>query len=186
MIRIIGFSDVEIDGIHVGHATAAMNNYPQFTAELLAALDAYEAGLVAAAVPAPEVPVIDPAEIAELQGQIAELQQQVTQLQLELSPDIAAVTPALMAAGLLTWGERATMANSEAVLGLVLELRDIAMAPRSISQCDRIKDTFGTICGLSGVVPTPSEAQAMQAVLDAGSPSTGPIAAKHLSFKPWM
>jgi hypothetical protein len=119
-------------------------------------------------------------------AQITQLQQQIATLQLEASPAISEITPALMDAGLLAWGERATMANSEAVLALVIELRDTAMAPRSIAQCDRIKDIFGKICSRSGVVPTPAEAQAMQAILDVGPPSTGQIAAKYLSFAPWM
>jgi hypothetical protein len=123
---------------------------------------------------------------AQLQQQIDQLQAEIGQLKLEASPDIASITPALMDAGLLAWGERATMANSEAVLGLVIELRDVAMAPRSITQCDRVKDIFGKICDRSGVVPTAGEAQAMQAILDIGPASTGPIAAKYLSFAPWM
>jgi hypothetical protein len=125
-------------------------------------------------------------EGADATQHIVQLQATIGQLKLELTPDIAAITPALMDAGLLAWGERATMANSEAVLGLVIELRDVAMAPRSIGQCDRIKDIFGEIRERSRVDPTAAEAQAMQAILDVGPPSTGPIASKYLSFAPWM
>jgi hypothetical protein len=159
-------------------------NPPLF--ELGQALNSYEQSLIAAAVPVPDAPTIDPSQIAELNATIAQLQQTIEQLQLEVSPAINEITPALMAAGLLAWGNRATAGEDEAVLALVIELRDVAMAPRSIGQCDRIKDIFGEIRQRSGVDPTAAEAAAMQAILDIGPASTGPIAAKYLNFTPWL
>ena len=189
MITINSLSDVVAPGISgdlvsVIATLLAAENPPLF--ELGQALASYEQGLIATAVPAPGIQAIDPAQITELQATIGQLQQQVEQLQLEVSPDIAAITPALMDAGLLAWGDRATAGEDKETLALVIQLRDTAMAPRSIGQCDRIKHLFGEICQRSGVVPLPAEAQAMQAILDVGPPSTGPIAAKYLSFAPWM
>jgi hypothetical protein len=183
---INSFNSVEINGVDVGDCFSAISNYPDQAGAILAAISAYEQGLVSAAVPAPDAHTIDPGEIAQLQQTIGQLQQTITELQLEISPDIAAITPALMAAGLLAWGNRATAGEDEETLALVIQLRDVAMAPRSIGQCDRIKHLFGEICQRSGVFPLPAEAQAMQAILDIGPASTGPIAPKYLSFAPWM
>jgi hypothetical protein len=183
---INSFNSVNIDGVDVGDCFSAIANYPDQAGAILAALASYEQGLIAAAVQAPEIQAIDPSQVAELNATIGQLQQTIEQLKLEVSPDIAAITPALMAAGLLAWGNRATAGEDEETLALVIQLRDAAMAPRSITQCDRIKHLFGEICQRSGVVPSPSEAQAMQAILDIGPASTGPIAAKYLSFAPWM
>jgi hypothetical protein len=182
MITINSLSDVVAPGISgdlvsVIATLLTAENPPLF--ELGQAINAYEQGLIAAAVPAPEIQAIDPQQITELQATIAELQ-------LEVSPEINEITPALMDAGLLAWGDRATAGEDKETLALVIQLRDVAMAPRSIGQCDRIKHLFGEICQRSGVFPLPAEAQAMQAILDIGPASTGPIAAKYLSFAPWM
>ena len=167
------YPTVWLDGTSIGSLRSAIEVHPELSDQIFAAVDR-------------AMQSIDPSQITELQATIGQLQQTIAQLQLETSPDIAAITPALMDAGLLAWGNRATMANSEAVLALVIELRDTAMAPRSITQCDRIKQLFGEICARSKVFPTSAEAQAMQAILDVGPPSTGPIAEKYLSFAPWM
>ena len=183
---INSFNSITIDGVDVGDCFSAISNYPDQAGAILAALASYEQGLIAAAVQAPEIQAIDPSQVAELNATIGQLQQQIAQLQLEVAPDIAAITPALMAAGLLEWGNRATSGNDAETLALVIQLRDVAMAPRSIGQCDRIKDIFGKIRERSGVDPTAAEAVAMQAILDIGPASTGPISAKYLSFAPWM
>jgi hypothetical protein len=118
--------------------------------------------------------------------QIADRDTTIAALKTELSPAINEITSALMSAGLLAWGNRATITDPSVVLPLVLQLNQAAIEPRSVTQCDRIKGLFVTICQRSGVVPTPDEAQAMQSILDVGPPSTGPIASKYLSFEPWL
>jgi hypothetical protein len=176
IVNIANFSNVEIDGDNVGDCFSAVANYPEHAGAILAALSAYEQDLIAAAAPA-EVPSIDP-------GQITQLQQQIATLKLELTPAISEITPALMGAGLNAWGARAT--KSPQLMAMLMELFAIALETRSAGQCQRISTLFVDICQLSQEIPTPAEAQAMQAILDVGPRSTGPISAKYLSFAPWM
>ena len=188
MIEVTSLKNINTDNVSgdIVAVVAAMLTDPQL-AELQSAIFAYEQGLLAQAAQAQTSEMtIDSSQIAELQQEITSRDNTIAQLQLEVAPDIAAITPTLMKAGLLAWGNRATAADSENVLELVMELRDTAMAPRSINQCNRIKYLFGEICSLSGVFPTSTEAKEMQAILDKGTSSTGPVDAKYLSFVPWI
>ena len=185
MINIKNLNSITLDDTTADIVTIAKLAFNRgVAADLITALGAYEQSLLAQAQMS-EI-AIDNSQIAELQQEITDRNKTIAQLQLEVAPDIAAITPALMTAGLLAWGNRATAADSENVLELVMELRDTAMAPRSINQCNRIKYLFGEICSLSGVSPTSTEAKEMQAILDKGTSSTGPVDAKYLSFVPWI
>ena len=115
---------------------------------------------------------------------IAAKDAEIASLKLELAPAVAEITPALMAAGLNAWGARAT--KNPQLMNMLMDLFAIASETRSAGQCQRISTLFVDICQLSQEDPTPAEAQAMQAILDTGPPSTGPIGAKYLSFAPWM
>jgi hypothetical protein len=128
------------------------------------------------------------AENAELAQQISTLTTENVELKTKLSPNIASLADALLAAGLESWGEAAiTAANPEdGVFRMVRDLEAVAREPASWSQCDRIKQLFSTICHYSKIAPTPEQASAMQAVLDAGSATTGPVAPEHLNFHPWI
>lgn len=114
----------------------------------------------------------------------------IVQLKAQLAPAIFEITPALLDAGLLEWGQDAVSAVDQElgreIMGLVIQLKEIAGEPPSWNQCDLIKELFGTIGTMSGVWPSSAQATAMQAVLDAGCPSTGPVSADQLSFQPWI
>jgi hypothetical protein len=132
-------------------------------------------------------------EIDSLESTLAKAIQEIEILRSEVCPDIQSITPSLLAAGLIAWGDAAIAAynlthleGSDSVTPLILELHKIAMESRSPTQCDRIKDLFGTICGMSGVFPTADQANAMQSILDDGSPATGPVKPEYLNFHPWM
>jgi hypothetical protein len=167
MIRVINLSQIEIDGSDAGDIVSVAQTHPELLPQIAIELKAYESHLI---------------QSANQQANMAT----IAALKAELAPEIAEITPALMEAGLLAWGNRATIADPGEVLPFVLQLNQAAIEPRSVTQCDRIKGLFVTICQRSGVVPTPDEAQAMQSILDVGPPSTGPIASKYLSFEPWM
>lgn len=101
----------------------------------------------------------------------AEAQATIAQLQLETAPDIAAIALELQAAGLTAWADRAITAADpdNGVLNLVLALYGVAKEPRSLTQCDRVRELFMQIGGLSDVWPTPEESTAMQAILTANN-----------------
>jgi hypothetical protein len=120
----------------------------------------------------------------DIAATVAAKDAEIASLKSELAPAIAEITPALMAAGLNAWGARA--AKNPQLMDALMALFAIASETRSAGQCQRISTLFVDICEQSQEVPTPAEAQAMQAILDVGAPSTGPIAAKYLSFAPWM
>jgi hypothetical protein len=105
----------------------------------------------------------------------------IEQLQTQLSPDIASLIGPLRSAGLDAWGDAAVTAG-ENLMPLVLELLSIASQPASWNQCQQIKDLFGAICQQSGVLPTQEQAIAMQAILDKGSLTTGPVGKDWLRF----
>lgn len=132
----------------------------------------------------------DSLELSILKSNIDDLNAEITQLKTRLSPAIHEITPQLLESGLLRWGQDAVSAvdssTGELIMGLVLDLKAIAMEPPSLDQCDRIKELFGTIVTMSNVYPNSDQAKAMQALLDKGCPSTGPIAEQFLSFKPWI
>jgi hypothetical protein len=132
-------------------------------------------------------------QIAEQNAEIARLNAENYRLRSEICPDIQSITPALLTAGLIAWGDAAIAAynllhldGADSVTPVILELHKTAMESRTPTQCDRIKDLFGTICTMSGVVPTAAQANAMQSILDEGSPSTGPVKPEYLNFHPWM
>jgi hypothetical protein len=118
--------------------------------------------------------VVKDAEITDLNFKIA-------QLQTQLSPDIASLIGPLRSAGLDAWGDAAITAG-ENLMPLVLRLLSIASQPPGWNQCQQIKDLFGAICQQSGVLPTQEQAIAMQAILDKGSPTTGPVGKDWLRF----
>lgn len=126
-------------------------------------------------------------QIAELSIENQKLKLENEQLKRQLSPDIASIVDALLSAGLEAWGEAAiTAANPEdGVFRMIRDLESVAREPASWSQCDRIKQLFGTACYHSKIVPTPEQAAGMQAVLDQGG-ATGPIGEQWLSFRRWM
>ena len=132
-------------------------------------------------------------QLAELNAEIARLTADNHRFQSEVCPDIQSITHALLMAGLLEWGDSAITAynlshpeGSDSVTPLILKLHATAMESRTPTQCDRIKDLFGLICQMSGVLPTSIQAAAMQAILDQGSGYTGAIKNEYLNFKPWI
>jgi hypothetical protein len=124
-------------------------------------------------------------EIVKLTGENKDLQKKIEQLQTQLSPDIASRIGPLRSAGLDAWGDAAVTAGGN-LMPLVLELLSIASQPASWNQCQQIKDLFGAIGYQSGVWPTSDQATAMQAILDAGTATTGPVTASWLDFTPWI
>lgn len=132
-------------------------------------------------------------ELIQLKAEIARLTSENYQLRLELCPDIQSITPALLQAGLIPWGDAAIAScnsshpeGADSVTPLILKLHETAMESRSPTQCDRIKEVFTTIIQMSNVHPTSAQAKAMQDILDVGCPSTGPVGEQYLSFKPWI
>lgn len=124
---------------------------------------------------------------------LADATQEIEILRSEVCPDIQSIAPALSSAGLVAWGDAAIAAynlthleGSDSVMPLILELHKTAMESRNPTQCDRIKHLFGAICSMSGVFPTAAQANAMQAVLDKGSPAAGPVKAECLNFYHWQ
>lgn len=95
MIKIVNFSNVEIDGDNVGDCFSAIANYPNQAGAILAALASYEQSLIAAAVPVPEIATIDPSQIAGLQQQISQLQATIEQQQIQLSQHVINDWPGL-------------------------------------------------------------------------------------------
>jgi hypothetical protein len=120
-------------------------------------------------------------EVDRLNTLIRDRDATIEQLQTQLSPDIASLIGPLRSAGLDAWSDAAVTAG-ENLMPLVLELLSIASQPPSWSQCQQIKDLFGAICQQSGVLPTQEQAIAMQAILDKGSPTTGPVGKDWLRF----
>jgi hypothetical protein len=100
-------ADISGDLVTVLSTLLLAENPPLY--ELGQAISAYEQGLIAAAVPAPEIQAIDPGQIAELQATIGQLQQTIEQQQIQLSQHVITDWPGLQKdlleaslAGLLT------------------------------------------------------------------------------------
>ena len=132
-------------------------------------------------------------QLTELNAEIARLTADNYRFRSEVCPDIQAITHDLLMAGLIAWGDSAIAAynvshpeGADSVTPLILKLHETAMESRTPTQCDRIKDLFGTICQMSAVIPTSTQATAMQAVLDKGSGYTGAVKNEYLNFKPWI
>jgi hypothetical protein len=168
MITVNSLSDISIGGIiqHGDVVTVANQAFAHGkAAELLAALDQWaQTKLV------PVMPAINQID-EQHQQEIAVLQAEIAQLKLETAPGIASIAPALQTAGLTAWADRAITAADpdHGVLNLVLALYAVAQEPRSLTQCDRVRELFMQIGDLSGVWPAPEEAMAMQTILDANN-----------------
>lgn len=184
------FPRVFFDGDDIGDIVTALSNYPKNTSDILAAHDrAWADHKGAADAAATEVDRRQQQmELEQLRTQIDALITERDAALTKLEPAIQEILPALLAAGLEQWAESA-ITNTDPELGvfpMVLRLKETAQKPPYIGQCQDIKDLFGPICYYSKTPPTHEQASAMQAVLDAGCPSTGPVAPEYLNFHPWI
>lgn len=173
MVEIINLDTVIIDGQSQDLVSAISNNLQRDLKAILTALKAWDSNRT--------VQVNDAATEADRKQQQMELEQLRTQIDAliterdaalsECAPDIAAISPALQAAGLTAWADRAITAADpdNGVLDLVLALYGVAKEPRSLGQCERVTALFVKIGTLSNVWPTPDEAIAMQAILTANN-----------------
>lgn len=132
-------------------------------------------------------------ELIQLNAEVARLTSENHQLRSEVCPDIQSITHELLMAGLIEWGDAAIKAynlshldGADSVTPLILELHKVAMETRSSTQCDRMKELFVTIATRANIWPTSDQAKSMQAILDKGCPSTGPVSPDKLSFQPWI
>jgi hypothetical protein len=175
MIRVENLNSISVNDEATVDAVTAIVDNPKLRSEIMIELLGYEMHL-------------------RMSGDHSRLQEQIDTLKAErdaaltkCSPDIASIVDALLSAGLESWGEAAiTAANPEdGVFRMVRDLESVARESPSWSQCDRIKNLFGTACYHSKVVPTIEQAEAMQAILDMGG-STGPVSPDHLNFHDFM
>jgi hypothetical protein len=145
-------ADISGDLVTVLSTLLLAENPPLF--ELGQALNAYEQGLIAAAVPATEIQAIDPQQITELQQTIGQLQQTIAQQQTQLSQLVITnwdgLIDLLKAAGFNNWLAEAGADNPELLdeisrlyaaakvgdrLGVIREYLEIAAQyPPSIDQ----------------------------------------------------
>lgn len=188
MIKIVDLDTVIVNGVSQDLVSAIANNLNGDLAGILTALKVWDksrSGEVNEA-KAEESQKLIENERQSWQQQIVDRDTKIAQLKTKLSPDIASITPALLEAGLLAWGQDAVSAvdsdKGAAIMGLVMDLKMVAIESPSITQCDRIKQLFGAIGTMSGVWPTSAQATAMQAVLDVGPASTGPVGSDYLDF----
>jgi hypothetical protein len=168
MIKIDSLNSISVNGNPPVDVVSAIVDNPKSRPEIMVELYGYEMHL-------------------RMSADHSWLQEQIADLKRKLSPDISSIVDALLSSGLKAWGAAAiTAANDEdGVIDLVLQLQDVAREAPSWSQCDRVKQLFGTACHYSKIVPTPEQAAGMQAVLDQGG-STGQIGGQWLSFRQWM
>lgn len=124
-----------------------------------------------------------------LQLEVDRLLMVIAQLRQKQAPAIVEIAKELQDAGLNNWGNRASTAAAEiseecgdAVMAAIFEIRDIALEMPSWNQCDRIRAKFEWVCETTKTALMPEQAIALQAILDVGSPSTGPVAADYLKF----
>lgn len=173
MIFEYRFPRVFCNGDDIGDIVTALSNYPKNTSDILAAHDrAWADHKGAADAAATEVDrKQQQMELEQLRTQIDALITERDAALSECAPDIAAISPALQAAGLTAWADRAITAADpdNGVLDLVLALYGVAKEPRSLGQCERVTALFVKIGTLSNVWPTPDEAIAMQAILTANN-----------------
>lgn len=182
MINIIDLNNVIINGVRQDIVSAIANNIESDLSAIVEALDNYDKDRKSIkktndlTLPKDFILQAKDLEIAKLKTQ--------------LSPAIHEITPQLLESGLLRWGQDAVSAvdgnTGELIMGLVIELKTTAMEPPSWNQCDRVKKMFGAIGTISSTWPTSDQAKAMQAILDRGCPSTGPVSPEKLSFQPWI
>lgn len=123
------------------------------------------------------------------QDRFRSMELEILTLKAQLSPAIHEIAPQLLEAGLLRWGQDAVSSvdgnTGELIMGLMIDLKMAVTEPPSWGQCDRVKELFDTIGTMSNVWPTSDQAKSMQAVLDKGCPSTGPVPSDKLSFLTW-
>jgi hypothetical protein len=184
MIEIIDLSTVIVAGQAPQDLVSAIaNNLQGDLAGILEALKTYDVSRSSTASTETIKQLKQQSQLIEQQyrQQITDRDATIAQLQTQLSPDIASLIGPLRSAGLDAWGDAAVTAG-ENLMPLVLELLSIASQPAKWNQCQQIKDLFGAICQQSGVLPTQEQAIAMQAILDNGSPTTGPVAKDWLRF----
>jgi hypothetical protein len=81
MIKIIDFSNVEIDGKNVGDCIAASANHPNLASDILTALIAYDNSRAASV---ESVPIGDP-RVPELEAELAAERQKRSELEAQLS-----------------------------------------------------------------------------------------------------
>jgi hypothetical protein len=150
--------------------------------EIITALEEYQKSYKSTAVTEQSEAIRKQAdtEIEAIRTELSTKDAAIAKLQAQLSPDIASLIGPLQEAGLTAWGASAT--KTPELMAKVLALLSIATQPPSWNQCQQIKDLFGEICVESGVIPTPEQAIAMQAILDVGSASTGPVGNEWLRF----
>lgn len=170
MIFEYEFPRVFCDRDDIGDIVTALSNYPKNTADILAAHDrAWDSHKGEADEAATEANrKQQQMQIEQLQAEIATLTAERDRALAECAPDLQAIAPALQAASLTAWADRAITAADpdNGVLDLVLELYGVAKETRSLGQCERVTTLFVKIGTLSGVWPTPEEAIAMQAILN--------------------
>lgn len=119
-------------------------------------------------------------KITELQATISQL---TTRLQ-QLAPNLAAILPALLEAGLTAWCDRAVTTYNEShregadsLMPLVAQL----YAAANNNDIAAVPPLFGEIMQRSMVAPTADEARAMQAVLDGVQ-----FPPELIGFHPWI
>lgn len=191
MFEIIDCNNVLLDGKPQGDiVTTIANNLQGDLAGILTALKTYDDSR-SAKIDEDKLAKLNAehaAEIAALQAEVGAKDSVIADLKAQLSPAICEILSSLLLAGLEQWAESAiTNADSElGVFPMVLRLKETAQKPPYIGQCQDIKNLFGTICYYSKTPPTHEQASAMQALLDAGCPSTGPVTPEYLNFHPWI
>ena len=189
MIKINSFDDVKIDGVSVGDCISACGNYPKKAAEILQALIAYDTARQGDA----DTKSTE-AAIAQVQKSTEPLQQKITELEgtiahltarlQALAPDLSAILPALLEAGLTAWCDRAVATYNEShregadsLMPIVAQL----YAAASNNQISAVPPLFGEIMQRSMVAPTADEATAMQAILDSVK-----FPPELINFYPWI
>lgn len=172
MIKINGFGDVEVDGVSVGDCFAARTNYPKISFEILQALIAYDTQRQGEADDKAAALAIEQAQksaeplhqkITELEGTIAHLTARLQQL----APNLAAILPELLQAGLTAWSERSIAAYhpGEDTVSIVPEIAKL-FALAEANQVAEVRQVFVSIVLQTKIAPTPEESAQLQSVLD--------------------
>lgn len=166
MINIIDFSNVEIDGVKVGDCIAASANYPDKSADILAALVAYDTQRQGQADDAATQAEIEAhtQQIADLKSQLQSAQQTIEQQRTQLSALVITDWPGLMddlkVAGFNRWLADAGNTNPD----LLDEVARLYAAAKSGDRTGVIAEFLAII---NAYPATPEKLQDWQAVLDA-------------------
>lgn len=192
MIEIIDLDTVIVDSVSQDLVSAIANNLQGDLGGILKALKAWNANRsseVDESAISNERKTLEADRLTWQQSDAAK-DAEIGALKLKLAPAIAEIADELLRVALFSWGNAASTAAGnvstdlgDQVMALIIDLKITAIEPPSIRQCDRIKQIFGTICHLSGVEPTAEQTTALNAVLDQGCPSTGPVSSKYLRFR---